>query len=224
MVQERRGVASDRVSGSLKIDLQKENKMNDIVIRNSTKFFNEIRPFVSAVDLESIQAGYMFSKYGHVKQFRDDGSRYFDHPRAVAYIVFGEWGIFDAQSILAALLHDMGEDSWLLSEFRVSLNFGKDTAWDVRLLTKDESSKAVYYPRLARSGSWRAILVKIADRIHNMRSLGNCTREKQLKQVAETRKEFPILLAALADIIPVQYRMIPGRAQAELDRLCALYE
>jgi guanosine-3',5'-bis(diphosphate) 3'-pyrophosphohydrolase len=198
--------------------------MTDATIRNSAKFFNKIKPFVSAVDLEMIQAGYVFSKYGHVKQFRDDGTRYFDHPRAVAYIIFDEWGIFDAQSILAALLHDMGEDSWLLSEYRIALNFGKDTAWDVRLLTKDEASKPVYYFRLVRSGSWRAILVKLADRIHNMRSLGNCTREKQLKQVAETRKEFPVLVAALADIIPPQYRLIPGRAQAELDRLCALYE
>lgn len=196
----------------------------ETTVRNSTKFFNGIKPFVKPANLEAIQAAYIFSKFGHYKQTRDDGSRYFDHPRAVATIIFEEWSIFDTNSIIAALLHDMGEDSWLLSNHRITLNFGEDVAWDVYLLTKDETSKPVYYFRLATSNSWRAILVKIADRIHNMRSLGNCSREKQLKQVAETRKEFPALLTALANIIPTQYRMTPGRAQAELEHLCAHYE
>ena len=79
-------------------------------------YFNLLRPHFLEIDLETIKAAYEFSKSGHVKQTRESGERYFDHPKAVALILFQELKVLDCEVIRAALLHDVREDSYILSE------------------------------------------------------------------------------------------------------------
>ncbi|MGB4076345.1 MAG: hypothetical protein WBK28_01405, partial [Minisyncoccia bacterium] len=87
-------------------------------------------------EYEAVQFAYFASKYGHAKQVRDDGSRYFDHPKAAAWIYIHELGGRDPRTIINLLLHDLSEDCYLLSGYRLLRNFGEEIALDVRALTK----------------------------------------------------------------------------------------
>lgn len=187
-------------------------------------YFDLLRPYFLEIDLETIKAAYAFSKYGHAKQIREGGGRYFDHPKSVSIIIFNEWRVLDSGIIAVALLHDVQEDSFILSETRMIVNFGEQLTFTVKLLTKDPNNKKIYYPRLKQSGDWRAVLVKIADRIHNMRTLGARPRHKQLEQVEETRGNFFELCDILEKIIPSKYDYVVSIARIELTNLCKHYE
>jgi (p)ppGpp synthase/HD superfamily hydrolase len=163
-------------------------------------FFAPLAVELGPTALESIQFAYIASKYGHALQVRDDGSRYFDHPKAVAWIYINELGGRDPRVICDALLHDVLEDTYLLSTFRINLNFGKEVALDVRAITKLPKGKELieaYLRRIIERGPW-VILVKLCDRLHNLRSLSACTKEKRLRQIAETKSLLlPMLIPAL---------------------------
>lgn len=161
-------------------------------------------PLQMALDptrLETIEAAYEISKHGHAGQKRLDGSRQFDHPKAAAWIYIGELGGRDPRAIIDALLHDLKEDSYILSLFRVKLNFGEEIAADVRALTKLAKGKETteeYLARIIAQGPW-AILAKLCDRLHNLRTLGSCPEEMRKEQIEETeRYHLPLLIPALA--------------------------
>ena len=163
-------------------------------------FFALLQVALNPNDYERIQFAYFASKYGHAGQIRDGGSRYFDHPKAAAWIYISELGGRDPRVIIDNLLHDLSEDTYLLSPYRISLNFGVDIALDVRALTKLPKGKettAEYLGRIIAQGPW-AILAKLCDRLHNLRTLKECTEEKRTEQIAETLEyHLPLLLPAL---------------------------
>jgi len=163
-------------------------------------FFAQLAVELNPTDLEMVQFAYIASKYGHALQLRDDGTRYFDHPKTVAWIYMQELAGRNARIISDALLHDVLEDTYLLSTYRININFGKDIALDVRALTKLLKGKEIteeYLRRVIERGPW-AILVKLIDRLHNLRSVAGCTEEKRLRQIAETNKyHLPMLIPAL---------------------------
>ena len=150
--------------------------------------------------IERVSFAYLASKYGHAQQVRDDGSRYFDHPKSAAWIYINELGGRDPRIICDILLHDIQEDTRLLSTYRINLNFGEDIALDVRSLTKLPKGKETleeYLCRIIERGPW-AIIAKLCDRLHNLRSLGVCTSEKRVRQITETRDILmPLLIPAL---------------------------
>ncbi len=184
-------------------------------------YFSLLRPYFLEDELEKIQAAYEFSKYGHYKQVRDSGVRYFDHPKAVSLIIFQEWKIFDWRCLVGALLHDIREDSFILSEKRIRINFGKNSATEVKLLTHEDDE---YFLRLMRTRKWRAKLIKLADRLHNMRTLEHRSRKKQQEQVEETRAYFFDLCDSLEKVIPKKYKYVVSLAKNELRTLCKKYE
>ncbi len=170
-------------------------------------------------ELATIGRAYQFSKAGHAKQERDDKGRYFDHPKSVAWIAVTELDIFDWKVIVEALLHDMREDQFLLTHACIVLNFGIDVAYDVEALTKRPEEKdnlQAYMERVMAEG-WRAILVKIIDRLHNLRTLGNCTPEKQERKREETRQFFPQLFERL-------YQLVPGTQFPMIEKLEKLFQ
>lgn len=163
-------------------------------------FFAKVEEFFTTEEAEFIGRAYEFSKAGHYKQERDDGSRYFDHPKTVAWILMTEFGVRDWEVIVDALLHDIREDTYLLTHKCLVINFGLNVACDVDALTKREEEKknvGVYIERVKKQG-FRAVIVKLADRLHNLRTLGPCTPEKRAKTIAET-KEFIFPLAAFLE-------------------------
>ncbi len=163
-------------------------------------FFARLAIEMSPSDLEMIGFAYFSSKYGHGNEVRDGGGRYFDHPKAVAWICIDEFEVISVRVIINALLHDILENTYLLSSYRIALNFGKEMALDLRALTKLSKGKETteeYLYRVIERGA-EVIFVKLCDRLHNLRTLGSCKPEKIERQMLETReKHIPILIPAL---------------------------
>lgn len=163
-------------------------------------FFAPLQVALDPSECERIGFAYIASKFGHRNQMRDDGSRYFDHPKSAAWIYISELNGRDERVIIDLLLHDLSEDSYLLSPYRISLNFGEDIALDVRALTKLPKGKETteeYLERVIAQGPW-AIITKLCDRLHNNRSMRGCTAEKREKQIKETREHhLRVLVPAL---------------------------
>jgi (p)ppGpp synthase/HD superfamily hydrolase len=163
-------------------------------------FFASLATSLDPLQYERIHFAYMASKFGHEGQVRDDGTRYFDHPKAAAWIFIDELGGRNVRVIIDTLLHDMSEDSHLLSPYRLALNFDQDIALDVRAMTKLPKGKETpkeYLHRVVVRGP-QAITAKLLDRVHNNRSLCGCALDKRKKQVEETETYHrPILIPAL---------------------------
>lgn len=167
------------------------------------EFMGKIRTLFGPSDCEQIEAAYVFAKYGHRGQLRDDVRiRYFEHPKAVAWIILDEIGIADCDLIVLALLHDLVEDSFLLSKERVALNFGEEVLEGLLLLSKNCSSD--YYARLMEA-DWKVVMVKICDRLHNLRTLSSCKPEKRIRKIKETRDYYLPLCDRLIEIVPGSY-------------------
>lgn len=163
-------------------------------------FFAPLQPALDPNNLERVHFAYVASKYGHAKQVRDGGGRYFDHPKAAAWIYISELGGRDPRVIIGLLLHDISEDAYLLSPYRIYLNFGEEIALDVRALTKLPKGKETteeYLGRVIARGPW-AMTAKLCDRLHNLRSAGDCSEEKRVRQIEETERcHLPLLIPAL---------------------------
>jgi GTP diphosphokinase / guanosine-3',5'-bis(diphosphate) 3'-diphosphatase len=199
--------------------------MQNQPISGRKAFLVKVAPFVDQEGIEMIYAAYIFAKYGHRQQTRDDGSRYFDHPRGVAEIIIDELGInWDWKVSVEALLHDMLEDTYLLSSKRMRINFGLEVADDLKLLTKDKHNPRRYYDNIRKHGNWRVILVKLADRLHNMRTLKNCNAAKQRRKVLETRREFPSLVALLKDLLPNEIKWTAEHLSLCIEAECSKHE
>ena len=193
--------------------------------RGSFQFRNKLEQYFSLTQLDRVMLAYDFSKYGHHKQFRDDGTRYFNHPRSVAQMIVHELKVIDEQSVLVALLHDILEDSFLLSFDRIRKFFGENVAASVNWVTKSKKCKGgLFFKRLHNTRNWRSVLVKIADRIHNLRTLYNCPLEKITKQIKETRKYYFDLCDLLENIIPSKHRHCALYTREQLEYLCSHYE
>lgn len=191
------------------------------------RFEERISALLTPEKFERVMAAYVFSKYGHRGQFRDDGTtRYFDHTRAVALILIDELKVYDDKCLVMALLHDIREDAFLLSPYRINLNFGKKVMVGINLLTKSKGGGVPYLERMVELGSWRVLLVKACDRIHNLRTLDACTVEKQKKQVQETREYYPALLDRLELLLSRKRkrRQMVEYLREQMDQLCDSYE
>ncbi|MBO4984113.1 MAG: bifunctional (p)ppGpp synthetase/guanosine-3',5'-bis(diphosphate) 3'-pyrophosphohydrolase [Bacteroides sp.] len=147
---------------------------------------------VGAEELERIKDAFEFAQEAHRGQFRKSGAPYIVHPLAVARIVAEELQL-GANSVIAAFLHDVVEDTSYTME-DVKNRCGADVAYLVRVVTKQkkrqyETSKQVdNFKQMLDSLHYdiRAILIKLADRLHNMRTLNSMLPEKQMKIAGET--------------------------------------
>ena len=163
-------------------------------------FFAPLKVAIEPGDYERVRFAYIISKYGHRGQVRDGGERYFDHPKAAAWIYVFELGGRDPRVIIDLLLHDISEDAYLLSPYRIKVNFGADIAFDVQSLTKlpkGTETTTEYLRRVIAQGPY-AILSKLCDRLHNLRTVSSCSKEKQAAQIHETLQyHLPLLVPAL---------------------------
>ena len=150
---------------------------------------------LSVDDKKLIRKAFNFAVDAHEHQRRISGEAYIFHPIAVAKIVAYEIGL-DAISIAAALIHDVVEDNSNYSIQNIKKIFGKDIARIVDGLTKisnlnkkgDISHQAENYRKmlLTLNEDVRVIIIKIADRLHNMQTLSSMPAEKQIKKASET--------------------------------------
>ena len=164
-------------------DIDKE--VEGLLVRLSRRF--------SAEDIKRIGEAYQLAREAHKEQRRKSGEPYIMHPVAVAKIVAEELRL-GANPIIAAFLHDVVEDTPYTIE-DISERFGEDVAFLVDVVTKKKkkgtptsSSQIDNYKQMLNSLHYdiRALLIKLSDRLHNMRTLNSMRPDKQMKIAGET--------------------------------------
>ena len=154
---------------------------------------NELSTYLDTNRINQVRRAYYYAEQAHEGQMRKSGDRYITHPLAVARILAGLK--LDHQSLMAAMLHDVIEDTGIPKD-ALSEQFGEDVAElvdGVSKLTQIEfrsraEAQAENFQKmtLAMARDIRVILVKLADRLHNMRTLGPMPYEKRQRIANET--------------------------------------
>ena len=172
-------------------ELEEEKKE---IVRQYRRLLRHAKPFLQDDDAKIIKRAFNLSQEAHKNMRRRSGEPYIFHPLAVAQICVEEIGL-GTTSIVSALLHDVVEDTEMEIQ-DIERYFGKKVAKIIDGLTKisdvfdhGSSQQAENFRKmlLTLSDDVRVILVKLADRLHNMRTLGSMPRHKQLRVSSETK-------------------------------------
>ncbi len=152
-----------------------------------------ISQYLDPKEVERVKEAYRFSDQAHLGQFRASGEPYISHPIAVTEICAG-WKL-DTESLMAALLHDVMEDQDVAKQ-ELAERFGADVAEIVDGLSKldrlefetkaEQQAESFRKMLLAMARDVRVILIKLADRLHNMRTLDAVNLEKRRRVARET--------------------------------------
>ena len=157
-----------------------------------SELYNVLEGTVSETDMSRIKDAFELAHDAHKDQYRKSGLPYIIHPIAVAQIVAKELEL-GPNPIIAALLHDVVEDTAYTLE-DIHARFGDDVAFLVDVVTKKKKEKYSHskqvdnFRQLLDSMQYdiRAVLIKMADRLHNMRTLESMRPDKQMKIAGET--------------------------------------
>jgi GTP pyrophosphokinase len=183
---------------------------------------NRVELYRTDPEEDLLRHAYIFAANRHQGQVRRSGEAYFTHPLTVAWIL-AEMEL-DEVAIAAGLLHDLLEDTETTAE-ELELEFGADVTRLVVALTKlsdfessfssREATEAENFRRLllASMDDVRVILVKLADRLHNMRTLEHLRRDRQIAIAQET----------LDIYAPIANRLGIGSIKMEMEDLCFRY-
>lgn len=171
-------------------------------------------------DLDKIKAAYALAEEAHKTQVRSSGEPYISHPVAVAYILLDF--CMDTDTIVAALLHDVVEDTDVSLD-SIRKKFGDDVAVLVDGVTKiglvplntreEQHAENIRKILMAMSKDIRVIIIKLADRLHNMRTLGCRPPEKQRKTSVETMNFYA----------PIAHRLGMSDVKEEMEDLALRY-
>ena len=180
----------------------------------------KVRAYSPAADVELLRRAYVFSAFEHRGQVRHSGEPYLIHPLAVADFLADLK--LDAVTIAAGLLHDVVEDTLTTIE-RIHELFGPEVAHVVEGVTKisaitvssseERQAENVRKMLLAMVDDIRVILVKLADRLHNMRTLHHLSEERRIKIAQETRDIYA----------PIANRLGMSKIKNELEELSFRY-
>src|SRR3954447_12933335 len=182
----------------------------------------KVRAYAPDADVELLRKAYVFSAFEHRGQVRHSGEPYLIHPLAVADFLADMK--LDAVAIAAGLLHDVVEDTLTTIE-RIQELFGPEVAHVVEGVTKisaiplsastSEERQAENFRKmlLAMVDDIRVILVKLADRLHNMRTLSHLSEERRVKIAQETRDIYA----------PIANRLGMSKVKNELEELSFRY-
>lgn len=163
-----------------------------IVTERARHVFDVMRTRTTPEDMQRLEEAFEFAREAHSKQKRKSGEPYILHPIAVADIAASEINL-DVNSVIAAFLHDVVEDTPHTID-EIQQKFGDDVAFLVRVLTKQKKDKYEMskqldnFKQMLNSVQYdiRALLVKLSDRLHNMRTLSSMRTDKQMKIAGET--------------------------------------
>jgi GTP pyrophosphokinase len=180
----------------------------------------KVRAYSPDADVELLRRAYVFSAFEHRGQVRHSGEPYLIHPLAVADFLADMK--LDAVAIAAGLLHDVVEDT-LTTVDRIKELFGPEVAHVVEGVTKisaiqfssSEERQAENFRKmlLAMVDDVRVVLVKLADRLHNMRTLGHLPDDRRIKIAEETRDIYA----------PIANRLGMSKVKNELEELAFRY-
>jgi GTP diphosphokinase / guanosine-3',5'-bis(diphosphate) 3'-diphosphatase len=199
------------------------------------EFTRHLGHYLPPPDVALVERAFAFSEHAHQGQFRKSGDPYISHPLAVASIL-SQWRL-DAQGLAAALLHDVMEDT-SVTKTEIESSFGKPVADMVDGVSKldqiefqsreDQQAESFRKMLLAMAQDVRVILIKLADRLHNMRTLDAMAPEHRERIARETldiyapianRLGLNALYQELQDLsfkhlYPVRYRVLAKAIKA----------
>ncbi len=204
----------DRKIGFVPLDFTSPDELYDILVRT-------ILAYHPSTDLSMIEKAYKIANFAHKDQLRKSGEPYIIHPLCVA-IILAELEL-DKETIVAGILHDVVEDT-VLTVAEITKEFGEEVALlvdGVTKLTKLNYSKDKVEIQaenlrkmfLAMAKDIRVILIKLADRLHNMRTMQYQTPVKQLEKSRETMDIYA----------PIAQRLGISKIKIELDDLSLQY-
>ncbi len=187
-----------------------KNKMN------LAQFIIYIESFNANINIPLIRKAYEFSDKSHDGQFRESGDHFIEHCLEVAFILAEQH--MDSTTIAAGLMHDVVEDTAVTID-EIKQEFGDEIAHMVDGLTKlsgliyksTTTKQAEYFRKmlLSMSEDVRIIVIKLADRLHNMRTIEPLPEKKKLKIAKETKEIYA----------PLAHRFGMGKVKAELEDL-----
>ena len=174
-----------------------QDEKKDFVPENPDELYGKliklVRENMTENDVSLVEKAYFIAKKAHEGQFRFSGEPYIIHPVSVAIILYNLG--MDGESMAAALLHDVVEDTDMTKE-NIQEEFGEDVAnlvegvtklGKVPIFTKEEQqAENVRKMLMAMSQDIRVIIIKLADRIHNMRTLSFMRPDKRREKAQET--------------------------------------
>ena len=184
------------------------------------KLIKLVRENMTENDVSLVEKAYFIAKKAHEGQFRFSGEPYIIHPVSVAIILYNLG--MDGESMAAALLHDVVEDTDMTKE-NIQEEFGEDVAnlvegvtklGKVPIFTKEEQqAENVRKMLMAMSQDIRVIIIKLADRIHNMRTLSFMRPDKRREKAQETLEIYA----------PIAHRLGIRGVKEELEDLAISY-
>ncbi len=194
--------------------------MDDAVIKGYNELEAKIKEYNPNLNTARLRAAFEYAVKAHGDQKRKDGSPFVTHP-IMAAMITAEMGL-DEDSIIACLLHDCIEDTAVTHE-DISKLFGATVADIVEGVTKltrvvytskeEEQVENLRKMLMAMAKDIRVILIKIADRLHNMRTMNYHKEEKQREKALETMEIYA----------PIAHRLGMQRVKWELEDLSLLY-
>ena len=224
MTSERTTVPDNGLAADLRTapQIHREDSVQDAIIEDQyAHLVKTVRNYNPAADFIHIESAYHFAKRCHEGQRRKSGEPYIIHPLAVAQIVAEELKL-DSESIEAALLHDCIEDTAatyadiarLFSPTVADLVEGVSKLTRIQYATKeDEQMENLRKMLIAMSKDIRVILIKISDRLHNMRTMEYQSPAKQKQKSLETMEIYA----------PIAHRLGMQRIKWELEDLSLKY-
>jgi len=174
-------------------EISQEESDKKIILKHYRSLLRSLKKNYTIADRKHIRQAFELALEAHKDMRRKSGEPYILHPISVAQIASEEMGL-DATSVICALLHDVVEDTEITLD-EIERTFNKEVAKIVDGLTKisgvfdlNSSIQAENFRKLllTLNDDIRVILVKLADRLHNMRTLDSLRREKQMKIASET--------------------------------------
>ena len=169
------------------------NFSENTLLKLPTSIYKSCKTYLTYEDIKKIQKAYSFAFYAHSGQKRKDGSDYITHPVAVTEILLDLK--MDTESVCSALMHDVLEDC-NVQKNNLAKIFGDDIAHIVDGVSKlgkidtkniaDKNANNLQKMALAMANDVRVILVKLCDRLHNMRTIEHVPRPKQIQKAKET--------------------------------------
>ena len=169
------------------------------------ELLQKLKKNFSDAEFQELKAAYDFSAAAHEGQKRQTGEPYFIHPCAVVNILV-DLGFDDVSTLVAAFLHDVLEDTPVTSD-ELEQKFGKEVLELVEGVTKldkikfvsaeDEQAENLRKMFFAMAKDYRVIIIKLADRLHNMRTLDALKPEKQIKIATQSLKIYAPLAGRL---------------------------
>ncbi len=186
--------------------------------------YDKCKAVYSDAQLALLEKAIAFAKRAHEGQLRESGEPYYIHPEAVATMLF-DMGM-DVPTVIAGLLHDVVEDGKDITVAQISELFGKEIATMVDGVTKltKSSQQAIITKKerqaenlrkmfLAIANDVRIVIIKLADRLHNMRTLEYCTTAKRTRKAKETLEIYA----------PLAHRFGMGAIKCELEDLSFMH-